>query len=168
MKKLIKEYSRLAGGRKRRVCDLECTDCGATFTCRKERLETQLKSKCGECWKQECIANKKSKKSSDEYVLTRFTKQHRLFDGRSSHPLYHTYMSMLARCFDVNHKSYHHYGGRGITVCDEWLNDFWMFVYHMGKRPEGTSLDRVDNDYIYCPENCRWATASEQRLNKRK
>ena len=177
MKKLIKEYVRLAGGRKRRVCDLECTDCGATFTCRIERLENQLKTKCGECWKQECIANAGQgdrKRKGAPKPLRSDTKFKPLClpikpddSTLTLHPLYQTWKSMKARCYYPGHISYYRYGARGITVCDEWLNDFWMFVYHIGPKPSsGHSLDRIDNDYIYCPENVRWATNKEQADNR--
>ena len=75
---------------------------------------------------------------------------------------------MKQRCYNPNVPTYHHYGGRGITVCDEWKDDFEMFVFHMGEKPSPKhTLDRVDNDHIYCPENCRWATQSEQVNNSR-
>ena len=75
---------------------------------------------------------------------------------------------MKQRCYDTNADNYPRYGGRGITVCDEWKHDFWMFVYHMGPKPSSThTLDRVNSDYLYSPENCRWATPSEQNYNRR-
>lgn len=88
--------------------------------------------------------------------------------GKTEHPLYHTYNDMVRRCSSPNHARFADYGGRGITVCDRWREDFWNFVADMGERPAGRSLDRTDNDRGYSPENCRWATAQEQRANRRR
>lgn len=74
----------------------------------------------------------------------------------------------IGRCYNQKYPMYHRYGGRGITVCAEWLESqdaFVRWAMENGWR-EGLSLDRIDNDGNYCPENCRWATAKEQARNK--
>jgi hypothetical protein len=85
------------------------------------------------------------------------------------HPLYRMFRSLLQRCLNPNHPSYPHYGGRGITVCERWRSagGFERFLADMGDRPEGTSIDRVDNERGYEPANCRWATGAQQRRNTR-
>ena len=81
-------------------------------------------------------------------------------------PTWNSWSSMKKRCNNENHVSYQSYGGRGIKVCDRW-NVFDNFLEDMGERPNGKTLDRIDVDKGYFPENCRWATLSEQQKNKR-
>jgi len=80
---------------------------------------------------------------------------------------YRAWNLMKRRCFNNNTADYSKYGGRGICVCDRWKNSFSNFLKDMGKRPEGCSLDRIDVNGDYCPENCRWATWNQQQRNRR-
>lgn len=94
--------------------------------------------------------------------------------GPSSHghcvggetPTYRVWNHMRSRCQNTKSQFYRHYGGRGISVCERWQR-FENFLQDMGPRPDGLSLDRIDNNGNYEPENCRWATNAHQQLNKR-
>jgi hypothetical protein len=86
--------------------------------------------------------------------------------GMKGTPTYHTWIGMIKRCKNPNSHGYKNYGSRGISVCDKWLN-FEGFYEDMGIRPEGTTLDRIDNDGNYNKENCKWSTKKEQDNNTR-
>lgn len=74
---------------------------------------------------------------------------------------------MIKRCHNPNHRSYCRYGARGITACERW-QEFGNFLDDMGERPDGTTLDRIENSKGYEPDNCRWVTSREQAFNKRR
>ena len=92
-------------------------------------------------------------------------------DARTTHgmtdtPTWKSWRSMIDRCYLPAHKSFKDYGGRGVTISDEW-RDFETFLNDMGERPSGTTLDRIDGDLGYFKGNCRWSTAKEQANNRR-
>jgi len=97
----------------------------------------------------------------DEKVAQRMTKH-----GKYKDRIYRIWSGMVQRCTNKKSTNYKNYGGRGISVCDEWLL-FDNFYKDMGDDKKGLTLDRIDNDKGYTKENCRWATYSEQADNKR-
>lgn len=131
-------------------------ECGATVSKLASQLRAGRVKSCG-CWRKD-----RGRATAINAARARVT------HGATSHPLFSTWAGMRLRCENPKASCYRNYGGRGITVCDRWL-DFWNFVADMGTKPsEDHSLDRINNDGNYEPSNCRWATRREQNLNKRR
>lgn len=83
---------------------------------------------------------------------------------------WNSWRGMIERCYNPKHRQYKDYGGRGITVCEKWSGSFGFqnFYIDMGVRPNGKTLDRIDNNSDYAPGNCKWSTYTEQAKNRRK
>jgi len=128
-------------------------DCGETVTVLGCHLRSGNTNSCG-CLQREMSAQRNT------------THGHR--KGSRVSPEYKAWADMLTRCYNPNQQHSRYYGGRGITVCQEWRESFENFLADMGPHPgKGYSLERDDVNGPYCQQNCRWATQPEQSRNKR-
>ena len=129
----------------------ECLcDCGTTIVTFTNGLRSGHAKSCG------CLKS--------ELTVTR-NRIHG-YAGRGRTTTYHSWQAMIQRCTNPKNAAFRYYGARGVLVCDRWLK-FANFLSDMGCRPEGTTIDRKNNNKGYYPGNCRWATRQQQDANKR-
>jgi hypothetical protein len=140
-----------AGSRRgSRLWECRC-DCGSLFLATGKAMKSGNTLSCGCLVKDAVVARNKASATH----------------GMTGSPEFITWDSMKQRCLNPKHKSFPEYGGRGISVCPEWLSSFQQFYADMGPRPKGMTLERNDTNGNYEKGNCRWATPVEQGNNRR-
>ena len=157
----------------------KCGFCGNEFKAQVRYINSGAIISCG-CYNKPLVKDRNTKplvkdRNTKQLVKNRNTKQlvkdRNTKHGLGNTRLYRIWTNMKDRVFNTKNKRYSDYGGRGITICDEWKNDcmsFYNWAISNGyEENKGLSIDRIDNDENYCPENCRWTTSIIQNRNKR-
>jgi hypothetical protein len=140
-------------GTKRRYAKFQCS-CGHQFFAILSNVKSNHTKSCG---RKECSETTTGKITHGGVLKGTKTKE------------FSSWSNMKQRCLNPNHKKYKHYGERGISICDSWVNSFPNFLADMGVMPENcSSLDRINNDLGYSKDNCRWANQSTQLSNQRR
>jgi len=136
---------------------------------RTSRFETRICAWCGEDFEFNIapwiVASRSGKYCSRACSGAAQRYRHGHTTHTSLSPTYRSWAAMIQRCHNPKSTAFHKYGARGIIVCDRWRESFDNFLADMGERPAGCTMDRIDGRRGYGPDNCRWATATEQSRN---